>query len=399
MLFKFGLFLLAAQAIPSVFASPVDFSPNPRSVLVPRAPSSFVHPGVFLGKKQLDFIAGKVKAGEQPWKGAFDSMLADKLGSLSREPSPTGTVECGPTSKPDIGCSQERQDALAAYAMSLAWYITRSKQYATKAISYMNAWAKTIKKHTNSNGPLQTGWAGSSWARAAEIIRYSDAGWADSDISAFEDMLRNAYLPGIIGGSNSNGNWELVMMEAAIGISVFLNDAGSYDKAMEKYMGRVPAYIYLTSDGKLPKAAPGSGLSGNAIVDYWQGQSKFEDGICQETCRDFVHTGYGISSVGNVAETSRIQGTDLYSTDIGTRLRQALGFHSKYELGAAVPSWLCNGSIKKGLGPVTEVGFNAMSTRLGNPMPTTETLTNNNRPAGTNLLFVGWETLTNAGTP
>jgi hypothetical protein len=47
------------------------------------------------------------------------------------------------------------------------------------------------------------------------------------------------------------------MMEAAVGISVFLNDAGSYDKAMNKYMGRVPAYIYLTSDGKLPKAAPG----------------------------------------------------------------------------------------------------------------------------------------------
>ena len=48
---------------------------------------------------------------------------------------------------------------------------------------------------------------------------------------------------------------------------------------------------------------------------------------------------------------------------------------------------------------VTEVGFNAMSTRLGNIMQNTETLNNNNRPAGTNLLFVGWETLTNAGTP
>jgi hypothetical protein len=215
MLFKFGLFVLAAQVLPSVFASPVDFSPNP---LVPRAPSKFLHPGVFLGKKQLDFISEKVKAGEQPWKDAFDSMLANKLGSLSREPSPTATVECGPTSTPDIGCSQERQDALAAYAMSLAWYITRSKQYATKAISYMNAWAKTIKGHTNSNSPLQTGWAGSSWARAAEIIRYSDAGWADSDISAFEDMLRNVYLPEVIVGSDSNGNWELGMCFKVSGV-------------------------------------------------------------------------------------------------------------------------------------------------------------------------------------
>jgi hypothetical protein len=47
------------------------------------------------------------------------------------------------------------------------------------------------------------------------------------------------------------------MMEAAIGISVFLDDAASYDAAMTKFLGRVPAYVYLTSDGSYPKAAPG----------------------------------------------------------------------------------------------------------------------------------------------
>ena len=32
-------------------------------------------------------------------------------------------------------------------------------------------------------------------------------------------MLRNVYLPEIINGSNSNGNWELTMMEAATDFS------------------------------------------------------------------------------------------------------------------------------------------------------------------------------------
>lgn len=143
------------------------------------------------------------------------------------------------------------------------------------------------------------------------------------------------------------------MMEAAIGISVFLNDGASYDKAMTKFLGRVPAYIYLTSDGTYPKAAPGSGLTTpSQIKAYWNDQQTYpENGIAQETCRDFVHTGYGIASIGHVAETSRIQGTDLYPGDVGTRLRYALGFHSKLELGNPVPSWLCNGSVKKGLGP------------------------------------------------
>ena len=188
------------------------------------------------------------------------------------------------------------------------------------------------------------------------------------------------------------------MMEAAQAISVFLEDTTSYNKAMSKYMGRVPAYVYLTSDGPYPKVAPGSGLSTPAqIIQYWQGQSKFVDGIAQETCRDFTHTGYGIASIGHVAETSRIQGNDLYVGDIGTRLRYALGFHSLYELGAAAPSWLCHGTLKRGLGPVTEVGFNALHTRLGNVMNNTEKLTIRQRPAGTNLLFLGWETLTHAG--
>ena len=71
------------------------------------------------------------------------------------------------------------------------------------------------------------------------------------------------------------------------------------------------------------------------IVRYWQGQSTFVTGLTQETCRDFTHTGYGISAISHIAETSRIQGQDLYGTDVGERLRQALGFQAKYELGDA----------------------------------------------------------------
>jgi hypothetical protein len=92
------------------------------------------------------------------------------------------------------------------------------------------------------------------------------------------------------------------------------------------------------------------------IVKYWQGQSTFVTGLTQEPCRDLTHSGYGISAISHVAETSRIQGQDLYGTDVGERLRQALGFQAKYQLGTAVPDWLCGGSLKVGLGPVTEVG-------------------------------------------
>lgn len=174
-----------------------------------RAASNFKHPGVFLDSEQLDFIKSNVNSGAQPWKEAYDSMLSSPLGSTTRTAKPTSTVECGPTSKPDHGCSDEKQDALAAYTMSLAWYISGSKKYAEKAIYYMNAWAETITAHTNSNAPLQTGWSGSSWARAAEIIRHTYGGWSPGDIKKFEDMLRNVYLEEVIVGSSKTGNWDL----------------------------------------------------------------------------------------------------------------------------------------------------------------------------------------------
>ena len=88
-----------------------------------------------------------------------------------------------------------------------------------------------------------------------------------------------------------------VMLEAAIGIAVFLEDRTSYDIAMKKFIERVPAYVYLLKDGDYPKTAPGSGLDTIAnIISFWQGQPTFQaNGITQETCRDFVYTGSSLS--------------------------------------------------------------------------------------------------------
>jgi len=255
-----------------------------------------------------------------------------------------------------------------------------------------------VRNGSNSNGPLQTGWAGSSWPRAAEIIRYTYTGWSQPDIDRFATMLRTVYLPVVLPGNQGNGNWELTMMEAAVGIAVFLNDRTAYNAAIGRFNGRVPAYVYLTTDGAYPKAPPGSGMTTRAqIASYWQGQNTFVDGLAQETCRDFVHTGYGLTAIAHVAETTRIQGNDLWPA-LANRMAATLEFHSTYELGAAVPSWLCGGKVTRGLGPATEVGYNAL-VRLGRSLPKTKQLTEQKRPAQTNILFIGWDTLTHAANP
>jgi hypothetical protein len=176
------------------------------------APAKWVHPGVMVERKQLDYISRKVAAGAQPWSGAFDSMLKYNYSSPTRTAKPYATVECGPTSTPNIGCYQEREDSMAAYMNALAWWITKSRNYADKAISYMDAWSSTVKAHTNSNAPLQAAWSAANWVRAGEITRYGHAGWSEKSIKTFEAMLRQVYLPLIIEGKTSeNGNWELGM--------------------------------------------------------------------------------------------------------------------------------------------------------------------------------------------
>ncbi|SFR28183.1 Alginate lyase [Lentzea waywayandensis] len=374
------------------------------SLLVPvtgsaqAAPATFVHPGVVVSRPQLDFTRTKVLAGAQPWKLAYDRMMASKYADLNRTPKPRAVVECGPVSNPNNGCTDEREDALAAYTLSLAWYVTRDARYATKAIQIMDAWSATIRDHTNSNAPLQTAWSASSWPKAAEIMKHVYGTWPNS--ARFGTMLRNVYLPEIQNGrANTNGNWELSMMEASIGIAVFLEDKAAYDKAIGIFRTRIQAFIYLTTDGALPKTPPGSGIDTRAeIISYWHNQSTFVDGLTQETCRDFAHTAYGLSAASHLAETARIQGQDIWG-EIKDRMRHAWGLHTKYQNGEPVPSWLCGGSYSRELGPTPEVSYNALNTRLGIAMANTKLYTESKRPHGTDNLFIAWETLTHAANP
>ncbi|KAB2352496.1 alginate lyase family protein [Actinomadura rudentiformis] len=376
-------------------------SPTPTASAAPSSPRAqaapFTHPGVLVSRSQLDVMRQRALAGTQPQKSAYDAMRASSYASLSWTPKPRAVVECGPSSNPNLGCTDERADGIAAYTHALIWYVTRDDRYARKAIQIMDAWSAVLTDHTGHNAPLQTGWAGASFARAGEIVKHTyTGGWAQA--GRFATMLRTVHLPEVVNGRGcTNGNWELIMMGAATGIAVFLDDRASFDKAVGIWRGRVPAYVYQTSDGATPKAPPNCPKTGSALIAYWQGQSTFADGLAQETCRDFGHTGWGLEAAAHVAETAWHQGLNLYG-EVQKRLTDGFYFHTRYEMGTAVPSWLCGGSVKPGLGPTTEVHFNHYRNRAGIEMATTQRYTESKRPAGANY-FLAWETLTHANNP
>ncbi|MFJ3193876.1 alginate lyase family protein [Streptomyces griseoviridis] len=366
--------------------------------------AAFTHPGVLVSKGQLDAVREHVNAGKQPWLGAFLDMRDSKYGSYKYRPQPYESVDCpggDRAAEPAHGCLEERQDAIAAYTQALLYTVTGKQQHAAKAREIMDAWSAKIKRHTEEDAGLQTAWAGSTWARAAEIVRYAPgAGWPADRVRRFETMLRTAYLPNVTRRvPDYNGNWDLAMTDAAIGIAVFTDDHKGFDTAVSRFRDRVPAYFYLEKDGKVPLTPPGSTMTTpQRLTSYWFKQTTFKDGLAQETCRNFKHVGYSLAATGHIAETAWHQGVDLYD-DVKDRLRAALALHARYQLGEPAPGWLCGGRIDRSMGADLEVALNHLEDRLDLPVPEARKLAERDRPSGTDDLFVSWETLTHARNP
>src|SRR3954471_240949 len=89
------------------------------SLAATRSAGGFYHPGVLVNREQLDFVKGKIAAGAEPWKSAFEAAKSSDIGARNYEPKPRATVECGPYSKPDLGCKDEQHDSEAAYTQAL----------------------------------------------------------------------------------------------------------------------------------------------------------------------------------------------------------------------------------------------------------------------------------------
>jgi hypothetical protein len=363
-------------------------------------------------------VKDKIAAGAAPWTAALQLAKTKKppsyLGteiyaSLTYVPQPVPEICCGSTSAPDVGCRAEQFDVAAAYTDALIWATTGDEAYAKQAIAIMNAYSAVLKTHAaqtamcgsppglSSNTPVQSGWCGSVFPRAAEIMRATYPAWAQSDIDAFKAMLRSAYLPNLVNGATKdNGNWELSIADALIQIGVFLDDMDTFQKGLTYWRRRVPAYIYLTSDGATPVMIPGG--------PSWNGATSYPNGLSQETCRDLGHVQFGFSAMINGAETARIQGVDLYSEQ-ATRIVTGLELAASYLQGATTPDPGCPYDAAKAIGfpnpplnkpnPMWEIANNEYATRLGMTLPNTAKMVATVRPTAVDH-HMEWETLTHA---
>lgn len=407
-----------------------------------------MHPGVLVGQADIDFVRAKIAAGQEPWKSALNRVLTSgssiataarpttRYSSLSYVPAPVAIIQApSATNKayiaahPEygfatIGDVEHLDDARSAYAHALLWAYTGNQANANKAIEIMNAWSGKLTEikfdqprrpdngtQLYNNGMLQAGWGGSLFARAAEIIRYTGAGWVTSDVTRFESMLRNVYLPLTIGSWNTGTNGIMTWAEATIAIGVFTNDRAAFDAGVATWRKKTPMSIYMPSDGPRPIAPTAYWDTDARMKELWHQPSSYVAGLEVETLRDLSHMAMGLGAMTNAAQTAALQGVDLFGEQ---RARIVAGYelHARYINeyldkvaalgGAAVPTtwrptgWLGSTFTLGGDGYKHgwEVAYSHYAP-LGVSMPNTKRLVERVRPSGT-ALHMSWETLSHA---
>jgi hypothetical protein len=385
---RFGAVIILVGAI--ISSSPTIAAETNNSSITTVSSAGFHHPGILVNRAQLDFIKTKVAAGAEPWKSAFEAAKASELGSLTYVPKPWKTCECGPFSRPDLGCKDEQRDSEAAYTQALLWYLFGNETYARNATNIMNAWSSTLTGgHINANGPVQAAWCAEEFPRAAEIIRYTYPGWTAEDISKFKNMLSTQYVPSLVNGSCENGNKELSMSDALINIGVFNDDRAIFDTGVKMWRGRTPAYIYLSTDGPTPLKPA------NCEMAIWGNKgltTPFVDGLLQESVRDSGHANLALASMVNAAETAYQQGLDLYGEQ-ARRIMAALEFQAQFLPPNNAPP---PPNLAFHVHPTWEIAYNHYHNRMGNELPKMAAVLAKNRPTGVNHQMA-WETLTHAG--
>jgi hypothetical protein len=309
-------------------------------VAVPSAQSGGSHPHVFLNQSEIDAIAAKIAAGQEPWKTAFSRLKAEADAALSlaplsvtysgssshdyytmkpyswsnNMPSPCGSTHCDGQINPEA----DRADYEAATkvsdatrALGVAYAMTGDAKYANKAIQLIRVWALDSATYMSpkvfvSQGIEQFAVFPAFFYGADLIWNYS--GWNATDKQRFATWARTFASDATdLSYSNNWDAWRLLCIATAGSLA---DDSGLLSHAFNTFKSVLASHI--DSDGKMEREI-GRTLS----LDYSM---------------------FSLNPFTQIAEVARHHGVDLYNySSSGRSLALAWDFHAPYLLNPS--SW------------------------------------------------------------
>jgi hypothetical protein len=409
------------------------------------SPAAMVHPGVMYSEAQLQRMASDVNAtGSNARKTVYGTLLTrtasggtnagTAYSSLSWTPHPVSVVKRYQSSSyTSVGDSDLVTDLVSALTHAMIWRLTGARASASKACQILNAWSSTITGIANgwpesanvaADGKLLAGWTASTAARVGEVLCYS--GWSagvgelDLNVANLKRVLRDIWQP-ILTPVEPIGqhNWHASVIDGAMQIAVFLDDANAFAAACDWWREIVQTVIWMPGDvNNIPAMAastpPSSGLprvpSGSrynttsvtraSILSYWQSPTSWPTGLSGELGRDFHHNAMIFALLGNAAETAYHQGVDLWSEHQARLVAGAEWFagilRDVYVAGKIPPTtWpyaktATSGSYTTASQRATwETLYMALAGRLGASMPNTAALLTDYVRTSTYIVDVG----------
>ncbi|HEY8970378.1 MAG TPA: alginate lyase family protein, partial [Puia sp.] len=299
-----GLFFFACLLISSIsYAKPLWAQPpltRPSGAAL-----AFHHPGLLQSREDLERMRTGVASMVEPLYSGYKVFAADSASQAGyRMQGPMKMVGRNPT----VGQTVYDNDANAAYQNAIMWAITGDRRHAEKAIAIIDAWSSTLQEITGRDAVLMAGLGPFKMVNAAEIIRYTNAGWTEEGIRRAEAHFREVVYPVIKDFAPfANGNWDAAAIKTSMAIGVFCNDREIFERALRYYI-----------DGR------GNGSLLHYVVD--------EQGQLQESGRDQPHAQLGIGMLAECCAIAWNQGLDLYALD-GNRLLKGFEYTAKFNLG------------------------------------------------------------------
>lgn len=347
--------------------------------------TTFVHPGVMHTLADLDRIKTNALAGNYPWYMGYTNMLADSHSASTYAMEGPLTAINRDAVVPSLP-NEWQDDCGAAYQNALLWYITGDYAHAAKAIQILDAWSSTCTGFSGSDARLTAGLQGFKFIAAAELIRYTGAGWSPGEINTCSNFIRNVILP--VNRMYGGGNWGQIGAISAMGAGVFLEDEAVFNEALNCIRYGAPTECDM------------------GIVNYIN-----SGGWTTEADRDIGHWGLALDDMTEGAATAWCQGVDLW-TFLNNRLLVAHEYLGEYMLTTNVSSYvagtqcdgMANGNLTTtGLGttwaPFWERGFHSYQNLFGLPAPWCSNVVNRIRPEGYDRDHIAFGTLVSALPP
>lgn len=224
--------------------SPVEELPAPPGV------------GVMHTTAQLDFM--RAHRAELPWQAAYDQLLADAEGALTRipEPSPVFDVPGGYVDPDGQAAAKERlrQDAFAAYAAALGYQLAdtaaKRREHATRAAAILDAWAAVNTEVTGDDGDLVLMYAGVTLIYAADLIMGFD-GWTAQRRAAFRYWAASVYWDSAMDIEGRANNWGAWGTLGAVAVAALVGNGPALAERIGNLQQRIADSI--DANGELPE--------------------------------------------------------------------------------------------------------------------------------------------------